>query len=232
MSDQGLYEPTERHLRRLREQGRGPHSGAARGAAVVAVAAGATWAGWRVVAGALAKGLAVVGGVTAMSRPAAALAAAGGEAKMWAAVLAGLALAMALAAWAVDAMVAGVASERRSLVARGLAGLAAAPAWARGVAVEVAALGVAGVWVWRATEAAAGGEPRLALAVIVPSALGALAVITVGMAAADAALAWAGFTAGARMTRAQVVEERRETGPPPAVASRRLGRLRRRRRQR
>lgn len=227
VADEGLYEPTEHHLRRLRERGRGPHSGAARGAAVLAAAGLAAWVAivlWPKFPGA---GLPMAG----VKSPALAVQGLDQMARAWvrvAIMAVSLLLVMALAAWTVDAILAGVARQRRVLISRAAFHSKAVWPWLIALLYQIAALFLGYVWLWRAAMAHQ-ADPRRFASTFALSAATAIAVIVLGIAVLDAAVARAAFISSARMTREQFLEEQKETGPPVVVALRRGARLRRRR---
>ncbi|MCX7599230.1 MAG: EscU/YscU/HrcU family type III secretion system export apparatus switch protein [Armatimonadetes bacterium] len=227
MSDEGLYEPTEWHLRRLREQGRGPHSGAARGAAVLAAACLLVWAGVTLLSRFLTTSLPLAG-VDSSAKAAQLLAK---VARVWSLVAllaAGLVVIMAFAAWATDALLAGVAHQRRSLVLRAPLRFAALWTWLVSSLLGLVALAMGCVWLWRVVVANPADPPQFAIA-FTRSAAVAIGAIALGLAVLDAAVARAGFISSARMTREQFLEEQKETSPPPMVVLRRAPRMRRRR---
>jgi len=227
MSDHGFYEPTEHHLLRLRELGRGPHSGAARGAAILAVACLAAWVVVVRLPSFLSAGLALAR-VSSPALAAQLMLRIARTGCLIAVSAVGLLLAMAMAAWAVDALLAGVARERRSLISRTAFRLGAVRAWFAALLCEIVALALGWVWLWRVIGANQADPPRF-VAAFSSSAAGAIAVIVLGIAALDAVLARAVFFSSARMTREQFLQHQKETRPPVIVTLRRTARMRARR---
>jgi type III secretory pathway component EscU len=120
-----------------------------------------------------------------------------------------------------------VSVHRRPLVSRVLWRPAACRPWLVGLGLEICALAIAAAVAWPLATASA-DEQALAPARLAP--LGAIAfAIVVVVVAADLATSYLFFLSDARMSRADLVEERRETQPPPQVLRRRSRRFSRRR---
>jgi flagellar biosynthesis protein FlhB len=227
MGGEGFYEPTERHLRRLREEGRGPHGAVARGAAALAAGLGMAWLLRGYALDGARRGLAMA--AVSPGATATALAPVGREAARWALAAAAVALAMALAAWVADAVVAGVATRRRSLAVRAVPRPGGARTWAVALGLEVVGLALAVLWLGGAFRSA-GGDLERAASAMAGAAESAGAVIALLMAVADAVASRAAFLAAGRMTRGEFLEDQREARAPEAVTRRRAGRMRGRRR--
>ncbi len=198
------YAPTAHRLEWLRRHGAGPHSPALRATAAITVGAGAGAA----VAAAAPR---VFAAVLARCCDAAADARLSAAWLSWP-VLGAVALvaAMAFAAWLADGLVAGFGTRRlgRAAVDRDARLWSALRTAAIGAA---AAIAVAAAW-WLVVAAACGGFEQWSrlLAASLAAAAAGIGVV----AAADVALAYGQFVALARMSRADVIEELRETRGP------------------
>lgn len=226
-ADHGIYAPTEHHLRRLREQGRGPHSGAARGTAVLAGAGLAAWAG----VGLLPRFLGASLSMASIESPAVGAQMLPQLVHSWsllALMAVGLLSALAFGAWAADAILAGVSRQRRALVSRAAFHPGALWSWLIALVCQVAALVLGCVWLWRAIMAYQADPLRFAGAFSSSAAM-VIGVIALSIAVLDAAVARVTFLSSARMSRQQFLEEQKETGSPPGVVLRRTARLRHRR---
>ncbi len=225
-----MYDPTQRHLRRLREEGRGPHVPAARGAAVLVVTVSASalllpWAAHDLAP----RWIAVLAGASSSLDGSAALADVRALALWSAGVLVALCLAACFALWLVDALWAGVSSRRHPLVSRALWRPTAVRTFAVAAVIEICALALAVAVVWPLTSAAADADDSLlSLARFGPLAVIALATVVL-IIAVDLATSYLFFLADARMSRADLLEEQRDQQPASSVARRCAARLSRRR---
>jgi flagellar biosynthesis protein FlhB len=224
-----MYDPTQRHLRRLREEGRGPHVAAVRGVAVLIVTVVASTLLLRYAAHDLAPRWAATLAGASSADVTASLAGVRSLALWSSGALLALLFCACLALWAMDALWAGLSSRRHPLVSRALWRPAAVRSWALAVLVEVCALALVAAVAWPLISFAADSDsPVLSLARFGPLAILAAAAVVL-ITAADLATSYLFFIADARMSRADLLEEQRDQQPAAPVVRRRAGRLSRRR---
>jgi flagellar biosynthesis protein FlhB len=223
------YQPTARHLRRLRGRGWGPHASAARGSVLVAaglvgLALAHRWAR-SCFATAFAAACAQAAApdraaLTGLSRPMA----------IGLAALGMLAAGVAVLVWLADGLWAGVGWGGRGRAGAGAFAAALSPLrlWEAGLHLTgMVAAGWAVVWALRPLATCA---ELASTGVLLRRAAGAGALLALLLAGLDIAVAQALFHARARMTRQELLEEAREVRGPGLTAPRRLRRLGRRRR--
>jgi flagellar biosynthesis protein FlhB len=231
MEEPRLYEPTEQHLRRLRERARGPHSALARGVAVLAGALGLGLAGWiwarrefeALFWAASQHGTASVGEALAWAEQ---------WGKVALALTAAVCAVLGLAAVLGDALSAGFGWGRQRLTLGGLCKPERAMiTWLWFLAVAIIALGaMASIGHWTISAMVLRNDVLRLGTTMVWRAMGGAMIVAVALGFLDVIVSRARFRGESRMSRAEFLDDQRESRGHWLTLWRRQRRMWRRRR--